>query len=96
MLFVNQNHEVFCWQKLKRQAKSINCIQQLAGLAVACNAYGILVLNYCDVKTIKVNQLDELLVNSYFTTCSKLNIEIIDYVICNEQTHYSFRDGYRD
>lgn len=96
VLFVNQSHEVFCWYKLKRQAKPINCIQQLAGLAVACNAYGVLVLNYCDVKSIKVNPLDELFVNTCFNTCAKLNIEIIDYVICNAQTHYSFRDGYRD
>lgn len=96
VLFVNQSHEVFCWYKLKQQAKPINCIQQLAGLAVACNAYGVLVLNYCDVKNIKVNPLDELFVSTCFNTCAKLNIEIIDYVICNAQTHYSFRDGYRD
>jgi len=94
---VNKAHEVFCWQKLKRPAKTINCIQQLAGLAVACNAYGILVLNYCDVKTIKVNQLDELFVNSCFITCSEVNIEIIDYIICNTLSHYSFREErYRD
>ncbi|WP_343523359.1 hypothetical protein [Pedobacter sp.] len=66
VLFVNQNHEVFCWHKLKQQAKPINCIQQLAGLAVACNAYGVLVLNYCDVKSIKVNPLDELFCKHLF------------------------------
>ncbi len=32
-------------------------------------------------------------VSTCFNTCAKLNIEIIDYVICNAQTHYSFRDG---
>ncbi|SDH60596.1 hypothetical protein SAMN05421827_13125 [Pedobacter terrae] len=54
VLFVNRNHEVFCWHKLKQQAKPINCIQQLAGLAVACNAYGVLVVNYCDVKALRL------------------------------------------
>ena len=92
-LFVNQQHEVFCWHKLQ-QAETANRIHQMVGLAIACNAYGILVLNYCDVKTIKVTPLDELFVNTCFTTCENLRIEIIDYVICNAVGHYSFREGY--
>lgn len=70
--------------------------KQIAGLAIACNAYGILILNYCDIIRINANELDERFLASCFNTCEEFKIEIIDYMICNPQSYLSLRESYKD
>jgi len=95
-MFVNEKYQVFSWYELTQQEQSPNYIKQIAGLAIACNAYGILILNYCDIKLIKANEFDKRFLESCFNICEELKIEIIDYVICNPQTYLSLREGYKD
>lgn len=91
-LFVNETHHVFAWYKVQEYGKAGNCLQQISGLAQACNAYGVVLLKYCNEKAIVIDDVDELFVNLCFDTCEKLQIDIVDYLICNSRTYLSYRE----
>ncbi|SDG71944.1 RadC-like JAB domain-containing protein [Pedobacter terrae] len=96
IMFVNENHQVFSWYELTKQKQNPSYVKQIGGLAIACNAYGILILNYCDIIRVDANELDERFLKSCFNTCEELKIEIIDYMICSPQSYLSLRESYKD
>lgn len=92
VLFVNEANYVFAWYRLQEYGKAGNCLQQITGLAQTCNAYGMVLLKYCNQKTIVIDDADELLVALCYDTCEKLKIDIVDYIICNSRTFLSYKD----
>ncbi|WP_280739971.1 JAB domain-containing protein [Pedobacter borealis] len=91
ILFVNEKQHVFSWYKIQEFGKAGNCLQQITGLAQACNAYEIVLLKYCNKKEITIDAADELFINICFNACEKVKIDIIDYIICNPKTYLSYR-----
>lgn len=91
VLFVNEKRHVFSWYKFQDFRKGGNYVQQIIGLALACNAYGIVILSYSDERPIVIDSVDELFVNICFDTCEKVKIDIVDYIICNPKTYLSYR-----
>jgi DNA repair protein RadC len=91
ILFVNEKHHVFAWYSMQEFGKAGNYLQQMAGLAQACNAYGVVLLKYCNQKTIVIDDVDKLFLALCYDTCEKLNIDIVDYIICNSQTYLSYK-----
>jgi hypothetical protein len=69
VLFVNETHHVFSWYKVQAYGKVGNCLQQITGLAHACNAYGVVFLKYSNKKAIALNAVDECFVNFCNDTC---------------------------
>lgn len=92
VLFVNKQCKAFCWYRLPENAKADVFAQQIAGLAVACNAYGVIIFNCCNMDKISISNLDALFIDICFKACERAGIEIIDYVVCTPTTHFSFRD----
>jgi len=91
VLFVNEKRHVFSWYKLQDFGMVGNYIQQIIGLALACNASGIIILKYNDERPLFIDSVDELFVSTCFDTCEKVKIDIIDYIICNPKTYLSYR-----
>ncbi|MGN8056354.1 JAB domain-containing protein [Pedobacter sp. 22163] len=91
VLFVNEKRHVFSWYKLQDFGIVGNYIQQIVGLALACNAYGIVILKYNDERPLFIDSVNELFVSTCFDACEKMKIDIIDYIICNPKTYLSYR-----
>lgn len=91
VLFVNEKQHVFSWYKLQDFGIVGNYVQQIIGLAIACNAYGIVILKYNDERLLFIDSVNELFVSTCFDACEKVKIDIIDYIICNPKTYLSYR-----
>ena len=91
VLFVNEKRHVFSWYKLQDFGIVGNYVQQIIGLAIACNAYGIVILKYNNERPLFIDCVNELFVSTCFDACEKVKIDIIDYIICNPKTYLSYR-----
>ncbi|MFW0718831.1 JAB domain-containing protein [Pedobacter sp. N23S346] len=89
-LFVNLQNEVFCWYNLRNISDTDRVTQQVVGLAIACNAAGVILVQSHLEKT-TFNTFDRLLVLSIFETLELRGLDFLDYLICDNNTFSSFK-----
>ena len=87
VLFLDYEEQFITWKHLPN---SLNIAHEIAGMALACNAKGIIIshnrLNYP-----KPNFADKTLVTKTFRICECMMIEILDYLIITPNQCVSYK-----